>query len=50
LTKIKADIKYSGRIRIKSLDPTTRTGAIIVAAKSGGRKIFGLATLNVRFR
>ncbi|MDT5354379.1 MAG: hypothetical protein QOJ56_2911, partial [Mycobacterium sp.] len=23
---------------------------VIVAAKSGGRKIFGLATLNVRFR
>ncbi len=43
-----ADIEYSGRI--KSLDPTTRTGVIIVAAKSGGRKIFGLATLNVRFR
>jgi meromycolic acid (3R)-3-hydroxyacyl-[acyl-carrier protein] dehydratase HadAB len=43
-----ADIEYSGRI--KSLDPGTRTGVIIVAAKSGGRKIFGLATLNVRFR
>jgi acyl dehydratase len=43
-----ADIEYSGRI--KSLDPATRTGVIVVAAKSGGRKIFGLATLNVRFR
>ncbi len=43
-----ADIEYSGRI--KSLDPETRTGVVIVAAKSGGRKIFGLATLNVRFR
>ncbi len=43
-----ADIEYSGRI--KSLDPATRTGVVIVAAKSGGRKIFGLATLNVRFR
>ncbi len=43
-----ADIEYSGRI--KSLDPATRTGVIIVAAKSVGRKIFGLATLNVRFR
>lgn len=42
-----ADIQYSGRI--KSLDPATRTGVVIVAAKSGGRKIFGLATLNVRF-
>jgi acyl dehydratase len=43
-----ADIEYTGRI--KSLDPATRTGVIIVGAKSGGRKIFGLATLNVRFR
>jgi acyl dehydratase len=43
-----ADIEFSGRI--KSLDPATRTGVVIVAAKSGGRKIFGLATLNVRFR
>ncbi|CAM4046828.1 fused (3R)-hydroxyacyl-ACP dehydratase subunits HadA/HadB [Mycobacterium senriense] len=42
-----ADIEYSGRI--KSLDPATRSGVIIVAAKSNGRKIFGLATLNVRF-
>jgi acyl dehydratase len=43
-----ADIEYSGRI--KSLDPATHTGVVIVAARSGGRKIFGLATLNVRFR
>jgi acyl dehydratase len=43
-----ADIEYSGRI--KSLDRVTRTGVVIVAAKSDGRKIFGLATLNVRFR
>jgi len=43
-----ADIEYSGRV--KSLDPATRTGVVIVAAKSGGRKIFGLATLNIRFR
>jgi acyl dehydratase len=42
------DIEFSGRI--KSLDPATHTGVVIVAAKSGGRKIFGLATLNVRFR
>ncbi|MFZ3305887.1 MAG: (R)-hydratase, partial [Mycobacterium sp.] len=39
---------FSGRI--KSLDPATRSGVVIVAAKSDGRKIFGLATLNVRFR
>jgi acyl dehydratase len=43
-----ADIEFSGRI--KSLDPATRSGVVIVAAKSAGRKIFGMATLNVRFR
>jgi hypothetical protein len=42
-----ADIEFSGRI--KSLDPDTRTGVLLVAAKSDGKKIFGLATLNVRF-
>jgi acyl dehydratase len=42
-----ADIEFSGRI--KSLDPATRTGVVVVAAKSDGRKIFGLATLDVRF-
>jgi acyl dehydratase len=42
-----ADIEYSGKI--KSLDPATRTGVIIVGAKAAGKKIFGLATLNVRF-
>lgn len=41
------DIEFSGRIR--SLDPETRTGVVIIVAKSGGRKIFGLATMNVRF-
>jgi acyl dehydratase len=41
------EIEYSGRI--KSLDPQTRTGVVIVAAKSAGRKIFGLATANIRF-
>ena len=43
-----ADIEFSGRV--KSLNPDTRTGVVIVGAKSGGRKIFGLATLDVRFR
>lgn len=43
-----ADIEFGGRI--KSLDPETRTGVAIVTAKSAGRKIFGLATLDVRFR
>jgi acyl dehydratase len=42
-----ADVEYSGRI--KSLDPETRAGVVIVGAKSAGRKIFGLATLNIRF-
>ncbi len=42
-----ADIEYSGRI--KSLDPNTRSGVVIVGAKAGGRKIFGMATLNIRF-
>ncbi|MEE2851929.1 MAG: fused (3R)-hydroxyacyl-ACP dehydratase subunits HadA/HadB [Actinomycetota bacterium] len=41
------DIEFSGKV--KSLDPATRTGVVLVGAKSGGRKIFGLATLNVRF-
>lgn len=43
-----ADIEFSGRI--KALDPEARTGVVIVGAKSGDRKIFGLATANVRFR
>ena len=43
-----ADIEFSGRV--KALDPATRTGVVLVAAKSDGRKIFGLATLDVRFR
>lgn len=43
-----ADIEFSGKI--KSLDPATRTGVVLISAKSAGRKIFGLATLDVRFR
>jgi acyl dehydratase len=42
-----ADIEFSGRI--KSLDPATRSGVVLVGAKSDGRKIFGLATLDIRF-
>jgi len=42
------DIEFSGKV--KSLDPETRTGVLLVAAKSEGKKIFGLATLDVRFR
>ena len=41
------DIEFTGRI--KSLDPETRSGVVLVVAKSGGRKIFGLATMNVGF-
>ncbi|KUH70789.1 dehydratase [Mycolicibacterium novocastrense] len=43
-----ADIEFSGRV--KSLDPATRSGVIVVAARSAGKKIFGLATMNIRFR
>ena len=43
-----ADIAFSGRV--KSLKPETRTGVVVIGAKSDGRKIFGLATLDVRFR
>ncbi|OBI50846.1 fused (3R)-hydroxyacyl-ACP dehydratase subunits HadA/HadB [Mycobacterium sp. E787] len=43
-----ADIEFSGRI--KSLDPDTRSGVVIVGAKSGDQKIFGMATSNIRFR
>lgn len=43
-----ADIEYSGRV--KSLDPATRSGVVIVGAKAGDQKIFGMATLNIRFR
>ncbi|APE34570.1 (R)-hydratase [Nocardia mangyaensis] len=41
-------VEYSGRV--KSLDPETRTAVIAIVAKSGGRKIFGLATASLRFR
>lgn len=41
------DIEFSGRI--KSLDPVTRTGDVLIVAKSGGRKIFGMATMTLRF-
>lgn len=40
-------IEFSGKI--KSLDPQARAGVVVIVAKSGGRKIFGLATANVRF-
>lgn len=43
-----ADIEFSGKV--KSLDPETRSGVVLIGAKSDGKKIFGLATMNVRFR
>jgi hypothetical protein len=41
------DIEFGGKI--KSLDPETRSGVVIVTAKSAGKKIFGMATLGIRF-
>ncbi|MFE1591561.1 fused (3R)-hydroxyacyl-ACP dehydratase subunits HadA/HadB [Nocardia sp. NPDC058705] len=41
-------IEFTGRV--KSLDPETRTAVVAITAKSGGRKIYGLATANLRFR
>jgi len=43
-----ADIEFTGKI--KSLNPDTRSGVVLVGAKADGRKIFGLATLDMRFR
>ncbi|MCG5434082.1 fused (3R)-hydroxyacyl-ACP dehydratase subunits HadA/HadB [Mycobacterium sp. MYCO198283] len=42
-----ADIEFSGRV--KSLDPATRSGVVVIGAKSAGKKIFGLATVHMRF-
>ncbi|WP_067574407.1 fused (3R)-hydroxyacyl-ACP dehydratase subunits HadA/HadB [Nocardia acidivorans] len=39
-------IEFSGRI--KSIDPHTRTATVVLIAKSAGRKIFGLATTDIR--
>ncbi|WP_084529051.1 MaoC/PaaZ C-terminal domain-containing protein [Nocardia crassostreae] len=39
-------IEFTGRI--KSLDPATRTAVVVIVAKSSGRKVFGLATADVR--
>ncbi|WP_405164189.1 fused (3R)-hydroxyacyl-ACP dehydratase subunits HadA/HadB [Nocardia sp. NBC_01499] len=39
-------VEFTGRI--KSIDPQTRTAVVVIVAKSAGRKIFGLATANVR--
>ncbi|GAD86192.1 fused (3R)-hydroxyacyl-ACP dehydratase subunits HadA/HadB [Nocardia asteroides] len=42
------EIEFAGRV--KSVDPETRSAVIAIVAKSGGRKIFGLATATLRFR
>ncbi|MFF0632994.1 fused (3R)-hydroxyacyl-ACP dehydratase subunits HadA/HadB [Nocardia sp. NPDC004151] len=39
-------VEFTGRI--KSLDPETRTAVVVIVAKAAGRKIFGLATADVR--
>ncbi|WP_280235936.1 fused (3R)-hydroxyacyl-ACP dehydratase subunits HadA/HadB [Nocardia cyriacigeorgica] len=39
-------VEFTGRI--KSVDPDTRTAVVVITAKSAGRKIFGLATAQVR--
>ena len=43
----RGDIEFTGRI--KSLDSDAREGVVIVGAKSAGKKIFGMATMNLRF-
>ncbi|MDN2498184.1 (R)-hydratase [Nocardia nova] len=49
-TVIEADaagtVEFTGRI--KSIDPETRTAIVVIVAKSAGRKVFGLATADVR--
>ncbi|MGQ4597363.1 fused (3R)-hydroxyacyl-ACP dehydratase subunits HadA/HadB [Nocardia sp. R6R-6] len=39
-------VEFTGRI--KSIDPETRAAVIVIVAKSAGRKIFGLATADIR--
>ncbi|AHH22055.1 maoC-like dehydratase [Nocardia nova SH22a] len=40
------EVEFTGRI--KSVDPEARTATVIIIAKSAGRKIFGLATAEIR--
>ncbi|WP_278265686.1 fused (3R)-hydroxyacyl-ACP dehydratase subunits HadA/HadB [Nocardia sp. AG03] len=42
------EVEFTGKV--KSLDPENRSAVILIVAKSGGRKIFGLATADIRFR
>nr|WP_063045678.1 MaoC/PaaZ C-terminal domain-containing protein [Nocardia pseudovaccinii] len=39
-------VEFTGRI--KSVDPETRTAVVVIVAKSAGRKVFGLATADIR--
>ncbi|MFI5717143.1 fused (3R)-hydroxyacyl-ACP dehydratase subunits HadA/HadB [Nocardia sp. NPDC051750] len=39
-------VEFTGRV--KSVDPETRSAVVVIVAKSAGRKIFGLATADVR--
>ncbi|TQM33171.1 acyl dehydratase [Nocardia bhagyanarayanae] len=39
-------VEFTGRI--KSVDADTRTAVVVIVAKSAGRKVFGLATADVR--
>ncbi len=39
-------VEFTGRI--KSVDPEARTAVVVIIAKSAGRKIFGLATADIR--
>ncbi|MEZ5211810.1 fused (3R)-hydroxyacyl-ACP dehydratase subunits HadA/HadB [Gordonia sp. (in: high G+C Gram-positive bacteria)] len=43
----RGDIAYGGKV--KSLDPETRSGTVILTAKANDKKIFGMATLDLRF-
>lgn len=40
-------VEFTGRI--KSVDPESRSAVVVIVAKSAGRKVFGLATADVRF-
>lgn len=39
-------VEFTGRI--ESVDPASRTAVVVIVAKSAGRKVFGLATAEVR--
>ncbi|MRH90579.1 (R)-hydratase [Nocardia sp. SYP-A9097] len=39
-------VEFTGRI--KSVNPETRSAVVVIVAKSAGRKIFGLATADIR--